>query len=137
MLPIKKIYIDTRQKTADSASHSDFSIDLPTTFLMPDDTGFYVEDICLPISWWTIEAGVKDTLFWGQPISGTTQVAQTMSVILAGTYTSDELGIAIVKEMNGQFLSTAPRFASEYRKAQHFRHKMARLIYRERPDKVF
>ena len=55
MLPIKKIYIDTRQKTVDSASDSDFSIDLPTTYLMPDDTGFYVEDVCLPISWYTIE----------------------------------------------------------------------------------
>ena len=119
MLPITKIYIDTRQRTVDSASHSDFSIDPPTTFLMPDDTGFYVEDICLPISWWTIEAGVNDTLFWGQPISGTTQVPQTVSAITVGTYTSDEPGIAIVKEMNGQFAPTAPRFASEYRKAQN------------------
>ena len=50
MLPIKKIYIDSRQKTVDSASDSDFSIDLPTTYLMPDDTGFYVEDVCLPVS---------------------------------------------------------------------------------------
>ena len=29
MLPIKKIYIDSRQKTADSASHPDFHIELP------------------------------------------------------------------------------------------------------------
>ena len=118
MLPIKKIYIDTRQKTADSTSHSDFSVDLPTTFLMPDDTGFYVEDICLPISWWTIEAGVNDMLFWGLQLVGTTQIAPTQSIIPAGIYTSEELGIAIVKEMNGQF-GTAPRFASEYRKAQN------------------
>ena len=59
MLPIKKNYIDTRQRTADSASHSDFSIDLPTTLLMPDDTGFYVEDICIPVSWWSVEEFVK------------------------------------------------------------------------------
>ena len=63
MLPIKKIYIDTRQKTKDSASESDFSIDLPITILMPDDTGFYVEDICLPISWWSIEEGYNDTIY--------------------------------------------------------------------------
>ena len=46
MLPIKKIYIDSRFKTSDSASHSDFSIDLPQTFLMPQDKGFYIDDVC-------------------------------------------------------------------------------------------
>ena len=35
----------------------------------------------------------------------------------AGNYTTEELGIAMVKQMNGQFSATAPRFASEYRKA--------------------
>ena len=64
MLPIKKIYIDSRQKTADPASDSDFSIDLQTTYLMPDDTGFYVEDVCLPVSWYTIETGKNDILFF-------------------------------------------------------------------------
>ncbi len=59
-----KIYIDTRQRTADSASHSDFSVDLPTTLLMPEDTGFYVEDICIPVSWWSIEEGVKAFIPW-------------------------------------------------------------------------
>ena len=119
MLPIKKIYIDTRQRTADSASHSDFSIDLPTTFLMPDDTGFYVEDICLPISWWSIETGVNDMLLWGIQVAGTQGALPTQSQIPAGNYTSEELGVAIVKQMNGQFATTAPRFASEYRKAQN------------------
>ena len=41
MLPIKKIYIDTRFKSSDSTSDSDFRVDLPTTLLMPEDTVFY------------------------------------------------------------------------------------------------
>ncbi len=41
MFPIKQIYIDNRFKSSDSASHSEFKIDLPLTFLMPEDTGFY------------------------------------------------------------------------------------------------
>ena len=60
MLPIKKIYIDTRFKSSDSVSHSDFNIDLPTTFLMPEDTGFYIDDVCIPHSFYTIEEGVSD-----------------------------------------------------------------------------
>ena len=54
MLPIKKIYIDTRFRTGDSRSHSDFSIDLPTTLLMPEDTGFYIDDVCIPHAWYTV-----------------------------------------------------------------------------------
>ncbi len=50
MLPIRKIYIDTRFKSFDSASRSDFNTDLPTTFLMPEDTGFYIDDVCIPHS---------------------------------------------------------------------------------------
>ena len=59
MLPIKKIYIDSRCKSSDSVSDSDFHIDLPTTFLMPDDTGFYIDDesgksnYCCPIAYHT------------------------------------------------------------------------------------
>ena len=48
MLPIKKNYIDSRFKSSDSASHSDFKIDLPISFLMPEDTGFYIDDVCIP-----------------------------------------------------------------------------------------
>ena len=55
MLPIKKIYIDSRFKSSSSDSHSNFSIDLPDTFLMPDDTGFYIDDVCTPHSWYPIE----------------------------------------------------------------------------------
>ena len=62
MLPIKKIYIDTRFKSSDSESHSDFKIDLPITYLMPEDTGFYIDDVCIPHSFYTIETGVNDQL---------------------------------------------------------------------------
>ena len=38
MLPIKKIYIDSRYKSGDSASDSNFYIDLPVNMVMPDNT---------------------------------------------------------------------------------------------------
>ena len=89
MLPIKKIYIDSRQKTADSASDSDFSIDLPITYLMPDDTGFYVEDVCLPVSWYTIEANKNDILFF--EFEGILKQA----ILKEGNYTTAELAPAL------------------------------------------
>ena len=89
MLPIKKIYIDTRQKTADSASDSDFSIDLPITYLMPDDTGFYVEDVCLPVSWYTIETGKNGILFFE------CENVLRQAIIKEGNYTTAEFAAAI------------------------------------------
>ena len=36
-LEIKKVYIDTRFKTADSKSDTDFAVELPKSFNLPDD----------------------------------------------------------------------------------------------------
>ena len=38
MLPIKKIYVDTKHKTKDSISDANFKITLPQTMFMADDT---------------------------------------------------------------------------------------------------
>ena len=64
MLPIKKIYIDSRFKSSDSASDSDFKIDLPTTLLMPEDTGFYIDDVCVPHTWYPVESGVNNSILF-------------------------------------------------------------------------
>jgi hypothetical protein len=63
MLPIKKIYVDTRHKTPDSRSNSDFTVQLPETFHMPENAIFYVDDICIPYSWYTIETDTNDCLY--------------------------------------------------------------------------
>ena len=42
MLPIKKIYIDTRFMSSDSESSSNFKVDLPTTVTLPEDTVFFI-----------------------------------------------------------------------------------------------
>jgi hypothetical protein len=55
MLEVKKIYIDTRFKTSDSKSDSAFTIELPKTINIPDDTIAYIYDIVLPVSWTTID----------------------------------------------------------------------------------
>jgi hypothetical protein len=55
MLEVTKIYIDTRFKTPESKSDSDFTIELPKTINIPDDTLAYINDIVLPVSWTTID----------------------------------------------------------------------------------
>ncbi len=62
-LPVKKIYIDSKFRRHDSVSTSNFKIELPYTLKFSDNTIFYVDDVCIPHTWNTIEAGVNDKLY--------------------------------------------------------------------------
>ena len=54
-LKYKKIYIDTRYKTPDSNSTSDFKISLPESLPFGSDTAFYIDDFTCGHSWTSIE----------------------------------------------------------------------------------
>ena len=54
MLPVKKIYVDSKYKTTDSVSDSNFKFQLPQTCYMPDDSKFFISDVCIPHTWNTI-----------------------------------------------------------------------------------
>ena len=55
MLPVKKIYIDTKYKTKDSKSNANFKFELPVTLYMPNNTAFFIDDVTIPHSWYTVE----------------------------------------------------------------------------------
>ena len=107
MLPIKKIYIDSRFKSSDSASHSDFKIDLPISFLMPEDTGFYIDDVCIPHTWYPIAERNNIIVF-----KFNTQVY--IAGVPPGNYSTVNLGIAIAKAMNDALVNIPSRFESLY-----------------------
>ena len=54
-LDITKIYIDSRFRTASSKSETDFSIELPRSFNVPDGVVAHIDDIVIPVSWSTID----------------------------------------------------------------------------------
>ena len=62
-LPIKKIYIDTKYKARDSLSNSNFKIDLPQTLMFPENSVFYIDDVSIPHSWYTVETNINDKLY--------------------------------------------------------------------------
>ena len=64
MLPIKKMYIDSRNRTADSISSSNFKMELDHTLQMPDNTVFFVTDVVLAHVFQLIETGVNDRLYY-------------------------------------------------------------------------
>ena len=56
MLPVRKLYIDSKFRTADSKSTSSFSIDLKESLTMPDNALFFVDDVVIPHSWYLINS---------------------------------------------------------------------------------
>ena len=50
-----KIYIDSRYRTANSKSESDFYVELPRSFNVPDGVVAHIDDIVIPVSWSTID----------------------------------------------------------------------------------
>lgn len=98
MLPIKKLYIDSRFKSGDSASDSNFKVDLPTTLLMPQNAVFYIDDVSIPVSWYTIQTGRNNKLYYR--VDGVAYEA----AIPSGGYTVIELNKALVDAMNSVFV---------------------------------
>ena len=62
-LPVKQLYIDSRFRTPDSISTSLFKFQLARNIYMPKNTVFFIEDVCIPNTWLTIETDVNDKLY--------------------------------------------------------------------------
>ena len=58
----KKIYIDSKYRSSDSNSSSDFKYELPETMSFKEDTVVYLDDICIPHSLESIIKDVNDKL---------------------------------------------------------------------------
>ena len=55
MLPIKNIYLDSRFRTSDSKSNADFKRDLGTSYYMPNNTSFFMDDVNISNTWYSID----------------------------------------------------------------------------------
>ena len=64
MLLVTKIYNYSRHRAKDSASSSDFKVDLPINLTLPHNTSFYITDVTIPVSWYTIEAGRNNIVYY-------------------------------------------------------------------------
>ena len=54
-LDMKQIYIDSRFRTKNSKNESDFNIELPRSYNIPDGVVAHIDDIVIPVSWSTTE----------------------------------------------------------------------------------
>ena len=98
-LPVNKLYIDSQFKTADSASDSQFKVQLPITLDFPEHTFFVMDDINIPHTWQTIEKDINDHIYFllydmtTLPIN--TNPIELYIVVDPGNYTGPQLNTAI------------------------------------------
>ncbi len=111
-LPISKIYVDSRWCTSDSVSSSNFKVQLPATLQCPDNTVFFINDVCIPHSWKTVEENINDTLYVMKVNPSPTSAANTyigyLVKLASGNYTpktfATELQARLQEGVSSSFL---------------------------------
>jgi hypothetical protein len=98
----KKIYIDTKYRSSDSNSASDFKYELPETMSFKEDTVVYLDDIAIPHSWESIIDNINNKLYF--KIYEVNEVPARESHLIAtiepGNYTGGDLAAEIQAKMN-------------------------------------
>ena len=103
MLPIKKLYIDSRWKDPNSKSDTDFSIQLPQNYHMPKNTVFFIDHVCIPVSWYSVQKG-RNNRFYFRIGSGALQNVE----IPENNYKADTLVAELAKAIN----TVAPNYVT-------------------------
>jgi hypothetical protein len=100
-LPVKKIFVDSRYRTADSASDSDFRIQLGRNIYLPDDCIMHIESCVIPHTWYTIEKGINDGMYL-KVVQGT-NITYTIITIPSTNYTGNSLITALQTAFNSAY----------------------------------
>ena len=105
MLPVKKLYIDSKAKTEDSKSTTNFAIDLIESLPMPSDSTFIVADVMIPHTWYLISPDQNRFLYVMEDTGGG-QAGQFLYelTIPFGSYDGPALESAISNVLNNSDL---------------------------------
>jgi hypothetical protein len=99
-LPIRKIYIDSRYKTSNSASDSDFNYQLSKSTFFPANSMFCIDEINVPYAWNTIELSINDQLYLVWQPTDQSPLVYTVLTLTSNRYTGTALAAEIASEIN-------------------------------------
>jgi hypothetical protein len=101
-IPIKKVYIDSRFKTPDSKSNSEFKYELAQSIQLPDNCVCFVDDVIIPVSWYNIDENSKN-LYVRRFEDLTSTTTDRIVPIEINNHTPDTLTDAIQAALNTAF----------------------------------
>ena len=101
-LTYKQVYVNSKYRTSNSRSISDFQIELRETFEIPDGTTMQVHELAIPNTWYSINENNRNLYFEHRVLppatfSGTTYLRIELPL---GNYTPPELASTIQRELN-------------------------------------
>ena len=96
---VSKIYIDTRLKTVDSISNTDFRFQLSRGTHMPVGSTFCIDEVNIPYSWNTVEKDINDKLYVGWQ-QASNPLAYTVITVPSQRYTGVELATQLQTLLN-------------------------------------
>ena len=109
-----KIYIDSRFRTANSKSESDFNVELPRSFNVPDGVVAHIDDIVIPVSWRTVD--VRNNKCYVAFAGGNSGVREANFSIPSGNYDGTRFATALAAGLNTAVAGyvIVPSFACVY-----------------------
>ena len=118
---MQKIYIDSRFRTATSKSESDFSVELPRSFNVPDGVVAHIDDIVVPVSWRTVdERNNKCYVNFSATYAGSTSFSERNFTIAPGNYdgntfaTELQFGLTVASIGQVSIVVPTPTFVCAY-----------------------
>jgi hypothetical protein len=96
-----KIYVDSRYRTPESASASDFTVELLEALPMPQRCRIRLHDVSVPYAWRTVEYGLNQNLFVEERVNaGSSESTKRLIVLPVGQYDGRTLAQAIATGLN-------------------------------------
>ena len=88
----RRIVIDSRFRTSDSTSNSDFYVELPYNVTVENISLAYVDAVCMSHSWLTIQENINDKIYCQELPAGISGATIDRAITLSpGTYNSETL----------------------------------------------
>ena len=103
MLPVKKVYIDSRYKTSTSVSNTDFTFELKQNLDLPDHTTCWIDDVSIPHTWYTVES--FNCNFYVRVNDGVSNTDKRIH-LLSKNYTGTTLATELETRLNNAFSET-------------------------------
>ena len=87
----RRLVVDSRFRTKESVSNSDFTINIPYAVTVPAGSLMYVDSICLSHCWPTVQTGINDRLYVQERVTGVSPDTMRTIQLTPGTYNAHEL----------------------------------------------
>jgi len=105
----RRIVIDSRYKTEDSISDTDFWVSLPYAVEIPKGSQLFVDGFSCSHSWPTIQSGVNDRVYVQEQLgaAGSHTTQDRIAVLSPGTYNATTLAQELAIQLNAaSFIAT-------------------------------